>query len=73
MATLSRRTLLAAGGTSLLALASAAFWQRRRAVAARRSAHAQAESAVGYADHRGWMVTADEKQKLSPSAARAIP
>jgi hypothetical protein len=72
MATLSRRTLLAAGGTGLLALMSAGLW-RRRARAARLSPGTLKGSVAGYADHRGWMVTADEKQKLSPAPAPPIP
>ncbi len=72
MATLSRRTVLAAGGTGVLALLSANLW-RRRARAARLSPVASKASVVGYADYRGWMVTADEKQRLNPPAVLSRP
>jgi hypothetical protein len=70
---LSRRAFLAAGGTGLLAVASAGFWRLRQDRSVRQSARAQSGSPVGYADHRGWMITADEKRTLEPPDAPAIP
>jgi hypothetical protein len=70
---LSRRAFLAAGGTGLLAAASAAFWRLRQDRSIRQSARAQSGSMVGYADHRGWMITADEKRALEPPAEPVIP
>jgi hypothetical protein len=70
---LSRRGFLIAGGTGLIGAASAASWQWHRERISRRFALARSGSTVGYADYRGWIVTAGEKQALAPPAAPPIP
>jgi hypothetical protein len=70
---LSRRAFFGIGGSTLLVVASATAWRRRRS----RAGTAPRDAApIPYADHDGWMVSVTEKRALqartgdSPGAPR---
>ena len=66
---LSRRAFLTTAGAGILAAASAASWVTSRGCrpVSRRATNAPF---ADYVDHEGWMLTADDKQKLVGTPGR---
>jgi hypothetical protein len=64
----SRRAFLAAGG-GLLALASGVIFWRSRAFSTRTRRPSSPPRSDSYVDHKGWMLTAADKKKVSENQA----